>query len=106
MSVKTKRNPTHCWVSLHSTQPTTPNNEKGERARPASWFMGICPTEPGFHAYRLEELQELLRTLDVDGVWMDYVHWHAQFEEPEPILPETCFCENCLSLSHFYSTYS
>ncbi|MDX2443179.1 MAG: hypothetical protein QNK30_05215 [Bacteroidales bacterium] len=75
-----------------------PINEKGERARPASWFMGICPTEPGFHAYRLEELQELLRTLDVDGVWMDYVHWHAQFEEPEPILPETCFCENCLAL--------
>jgi hypothetical protein len=27
---------------------------------------------------------------------MDYVHWHAQFEEPEPILPETCFCKNCI----------
>ena len=28
---------------------------------------------------------------------MDYLHWHAQFEDPEPILPETCFCENCVS---------
>ena len=27
---------------------------------------------------------------------MDYVHWHAQFEEPEPILPEICFCDHCL----------
>jgi hypothetical protein len=25
------------------------------------------------------------------------VHWHAQFEEPEPILPETCFCDHCLA---------
>jgi hypothetical protein len=73
-----------------------PINKKGERARPASWFMGVCPTEPGFHLYRLDELREFLRTFDVDGVWMDYVHWHAQFEEPEPILPETCFCKNCL----------
>ena len=28
---------------------------------------------------------------------MDYLHWHAQFEDPEPILPETCFCNSCLS---------
>jgi hypothetical protein len=27
---------------------------------------------------------------------MDYVHWHAQFEDPQPILPETCFCDHCL----------
>ena len=27
---------------------------------------------------------------------MDYVHWHAQFEDPEPILPETCFNDPCL----------
>jgi hypothetical protein len=72
-------------------------NERGERVEPATWFMGVCPTEPGFENYRLTELTKLLRTLDLDGVWMDYVHWHAQFEDPEPILPETCFCENCLS---------
>ena len=23
-------------------------NEKGERVEAASWFMGVCPTEPGF----------------------------------------------------------
>ena len=72
-------------------------NEKGEKAEAASWFMGVCPTEPGFRAYRKGLLRDLLNNHDVDGVWLDYVHWHAQFEEPEPILPETCFCENCLS---------
>jgi len=71
-------------------------NAKGERVEAASWFMGVCPTEPGFRQYRFDQLRELLVTYDLDGVWMDYVHWHAQFEEPEPILPETCFCDHCL----------
>ncbi|MGC9355186.1 MAG: family 10 glycosylhydrolase, partial [Mariniphaga sp.] len=72
-------------------------NEKGEKVEAASWFMGVCPTEPGFREYRFGLLRELLTEFDIDGVWMDYVHWHAQFEEPEPILPETCFCDHCLA---------
>lgn len=72
-------------------------NEKGEQVEAASWFMGVCPTEPGFREYRFNQLKELLKQFDLDGIWMDYVHWHAQFEEPEPILPETCFCNHCLS---------
>jgi hypothetical protein len=73
-----------------------PLNEQGEKAEAASWFMGVCPTEPGFRAYRKQLLRELLQQYNLDGVWLDYVHWHAQFEEPEPILPETCFCDHCL----------
>ena len=61
----------------------------GEKVEPASWFMGVCPTEPGFRHYRMNELRELLKRFDLHGIWMDYLHWHAQFEEPEPILPET-----------------
>ena len=72
-------------------------NEKGEKVQAASWFMGVCPTEPGFRQYRVDQLRELLLKYDLDGVWLDYVHWHAQFEEPEPILPETCFCDHCLN---------
>ena len=71
-------------------------NEKGDKVQAASWFMGVCPTEPGFRKYRFDQLRNLLLEFDLDGVWMDYLHWHAQFEEPEPILPETCFCNHCL----------
>ncbi|MBV6639660.1 MAG: hypothetical protein KI791_03030 [Cyclobacteriaceae bacterium] len=74
-----------------------PINELGEREPAASWFMGVCPTEPGFRQYRYDLLRTLLSKYDVKGIWMDYVHWHAQFEEPEPILPETCFCDHCLN---------
>jgi len=72
-------------------------DKEGNKVQPASWFMGVCPTEPGFRRNRMAELRKLLQRMAVDGVWMDYLHWHAQFEEPEPILPETCFCENCLT---------
>jgi hypothetical protein len=71
-------------------------DNKGNKVEAATWFMGVCPSEPGFKKFRLDELRKLLRTFDLAGVWMDYVHWHVQFEDPEPILPETCFCENCL----------
>lgn len=71
-------------------------NEKGDKVEAASWFMGVCPNDPGFREYRFDQLRDLLNNYDLDGVWMDYVHWHAQFEEPEPILPETCFCDHCI----------
>ena len=71
-------------------------NEKGDKVEAASWFMGVCPTEPGFRQYRFDQLKDLLLKFDLDGIWMDYVHWHAQFEDPKPILPETCFCDNCI----------
>jgi hypothetical protein len=72
-----------------------PITEKGEKAEPADWFMGICPTDPGFKKYRSDQLREILQEYDVDGIFLDYVHWHAQFETKNPILPETCFCDRC-----------
>ncbi len=73
-----------------------PINEKGEQSPQATWFMGVCPTEPKFRAYRMKQLEDLLDRFEIDGVWMDYVHWHAQFEDPDPVLPETCFSDTCL----------
>jgi hypothetical protein len=73
-----------------------PMNEKGEQAPPATWFLGACPTEPGFRAFRMKQLEALLDRFDLAGVWMDYFHWHAQFEDPSPVLPETCFSPTCI----------
>jgi hypothetical protein len=72
-----------------------PIDEKGEQSQPADWFMGICPTHPGFKEFRSQQLRDILAEYQVDGIFLDYVHWHAQFETPEPILPETCFCDRC-----------
>ncbi len=82
---------------LEKDQSAWPIDSNGNRSPQADWFMGICPTNPDFKKYREEQLVTLLSTLNVDGVWLDYVHWHAQFETPDPILPETCFCPHCLN---------
>ena len=57
--------------------------------------MGVCLTDPAFRQFRERQLRELLGRYKLDGVWLDYLHWHAQFETPNPILPETCFCDRC-----------
>jgi len=72
-----------------------PIDETGEKSPPADWFMGVCPTDPEFKEYRSDQLREILYTYEVAGIFLDYVHWHAQFETADPILPETCFCDRC-----------
>jgi hypothetical protein len=72
-----------------------PMDETGQLVDKASWFLGACPTDPGFRAYRMQALRRLLEEHAVDGVWMDYLHWHAQFEDPYPILAKTCFNRSC-----------
>lgn len=73
-----------------------PVDETGAKSPAADWFMGVCPTDSGFKAHRVVQLRNILNTYAVDGIWLDYLHWHAQFETPDPILPETCFCRRCV----------
>ena len=73
-----------------------PIDDAGNPAAPATWFMGVCPTHQGFREYRMNALRDLLGKYDLDGVWMDYLHWHAQFEDPYPVFIKTCFSESCL----------
>jgi len=54
-----------------------PVNQHGEKAPAANWLMGACPTDPGFRAWRMKQLDELLDRFELAGVWMDYFHWHA-----------------------------
>lgn len=75
-----------------------PVDEKGNKAEAADWFMGICPTDSAFKQYRVQQLKDILSKYAVDGIFLDYFHLHAQFETPDPILPETCFCERCTRL--------
>ncbi len=74
-----------------------PIDDAGNPAPAATWFMGVCPTHPGFRTYRMNALRDMLTKLDLDGVWMDYIHWHAQFEDPYPVFIKTCFNDHCLN---------
>jgi hypothetical protein len=44
----------------------------------------------------MEAFRRALVELPVDGIWLDYHHAHASWEQAEPDLPDTCFCARCL----------
>ena len=89
------------YVSKHPD--AHPMDDSGNPARPATWFMGVCPTHQGFRDYRMQELRDMLQRLPLDGVWMDYLHWHAQFEDPYPVFIKTCFNNSCISAFEAWS---
>jgi hypothetical protein len=83
------------WVEKHPD--AHPIDDEGNPARKATWFMGVCPTNKPFREFRMNALRELLEKHELDGVFLDYLHWHAQFEDPYPQFIKTCFNDDCLA---------
>ncbi len=81
-------------ISILKHGPLTKMETK-HQPLPGLWVY--ARQNPASNNIESDELKKLLNKFDLDGVWMDYLHWHAQFEDAEPILPETCFCEHCLN---------
>ncbi len=62
---------------------------------PDGW-QGVCPTHPGYRKARMDEFRRVVKTYPIDGIWLDYHHAQASWEQAEPKLPDTCFCRRCL----------
>jgi hypothetical protein len=45
----------------------------------------------------MNAFRELLVRFPLDGIWLDYHHSHASWERDTPEMPDTCFCDRCLS---------
>ncbi len=84
------------WNGSSAPPEALPVGADGRPSPKQAWFQGICPTYEPFLEARLAALEKLVTTHELDGVWLDYLHWHAQFEDPEPGLPETCFNASCV----------
>jgi hypothetical protein len=82
------------WIEMNPD--AHPIDDTGNPANPATWFMDVCPTNAGFREYRMDTLSSMPESLALDGIWMDYLHWHAQFEDPCPVFIKTCCCDACL----------
>ncbi len=62
---------------------------------PDGW-QGVCPSHPDYRAWRMGEFRRVLTEFEIDGIWLDYHHSHASWEQAEPNMPDTCFCPQCL----------
>jgi len=69
----------------------------GKVCPPAHGWQGVCPTHVAYRKYRMNAFRDVLKTFDVDGIWLDYHHSHASWERAEPDMPDTCFCPRCIA---------
>ncbi len=81
---------------LEDHPDAAPVGPDGEVCPPPDGWQGICPTHPGYRRARMEEFRRVLAEFPIDGIWLDYHHAHASWEQAEPNLPDTCFCARCL----------
>jgi hypothetical protein len=91
-------NTLHAAELLKDHPDAAPLGPDGRVSPPPDGWQGICPSHEAYRRSRMEAFRRLLRDFEVDGVWLDYHHAHASWEQAEPKLPDTCFCERCLAL--------
>lgn len=89
-------NTMHDAEYLKDHPDAAPVGTDGLRSPAPDDWQGICPTHPGHRRDRMGEFRKTLANAPIDGIWLDYHHAHASWEQAEPNLPDTCFCPRCL----------
>jgi hypothetical protein len=74
-----------------------PIGPDGQVSPPPDGWQGVCPTQPAYRRHRMDAFRRTLQSAPIDGIWLDYHHAQANWEQAKPILPDTCFCDRCLS---------
>jgi hypothetical protein len=88
-------NTLHVASYLKDHPDAAPVGPDGRVSPPPDGWQGICPTHEAYRASRMKAFRALLEEFAVDGVWLDYHHSHASWEQAVPKLPDTCFCDRC-----------
>jgi hypothetical protein len=81
---------------LEDHPDAAPVGTDGKPCPPPDGWQGVCPTHPGYRAARMTAFRRTLNDFEIDGIWLDYHHSHASWEQAVPNLPDTCFCARCL----------
>lgn len=89
-------NTLHHAAFLKEHPDAAPVGPDGLTAPPPDGWQGICPTHAAYRADRMAAFRDALAEFEIDGIWLDYHHSHASWEQATPNLPDTCFCARCL----------
>jgi len=82
---------------LREHPDAAPIGADGKVSPPPDGWQGVCPSHPGYRDYRMSAFRAALREFEIDGIWLDYHHSHASWEQAEPAMPDSCFCSHCLA---------
>jgi len=91
-------NSMHAAEFLKEHPDAAPIGPDGQRSPAPSGWQGVSPFHAGYRQARMSEFRRVLKTFDIDGIWLDYHHAHASWEQSEPVLPDTDFSSAALRL--------
>ena len=89
-------NSMHANAYLKEHPDAAPIGPDGKPSPPPHGWQGVSPFHAGYRRERMEEFRRVLKTFDIDGIWLDYHHAHASWERDEPSLPDTDFSPTAL----------
>jgi hypothetical protein len=89
-------NTMHDASYLKEHPDAAPVGTDGKVSPPPDGWQGICPTHAGYRKYRMDAFRSALKSFEIGGIWLDYHHSHASWEQAVPNMPDTCFCGRCL----------
>jgi hypothetical protein len=91
-------NSMHSAGFLKKHPDAAPIGPNGKPSPPPHGWQGVSPFHPGYRRDRMQEFRRVLKTFDIDGIWLDYHHAHASWERDKPSLPDTDFSPTALQL--------
>jgi hypothetical protein len=89
-------NTLHDASFLKQHPDAAPVGSDGQVCPPPDGWQGVCPTHPAYRQARMQAFRKALATFEIDGIWLDYHHAMASWEQAIPNLPDTCFCKRCI----------
>jgi hypothetical protein len=90
-------NSMHAAEFLKEHPDAAPIGPDGQRSPAPNGWQGVSPFHGGYREAQMTEFRRVLKTFDIDGIWLDYHHAHASWEQAEPNLPDTDFSPAALA---------
>ena len=89
-------NSMHAAEFLKAHPDAAPIGPEGQRSPAPNGWQGVSPFHAAYRQSRMAEFRRVLETFEIDGIWLDYHHAHASWEQAEPNLPDTDFSPEAL----------
>lgn len=89
-------NSMHAAEYLKDHPEAAPIGTDGKPCPAPDGWQGVSAFDEGYRRNRMEAFRAALRDFAIDGIWLDYHHAHASWEQAEPNLPDTDFSPTAL----------
>lgn len=93
--------PAFAEKELLEKYPDAKSIEAQGKSTSKNGYVGLCPTHLEIRKICIENVKKILEE-DINGIWLDFIRYPTKWEEPEPDVLDTCYCDRCLKLFEEY----